>query len=86
MCMETVVTKYQLVPPYYSTPQTEPGTPNNSERECVMITQIHIYNNRKKKVMKLLSAATKVNSVYKLKYIIPNQTKQPGSISVKTPV
>ena len=30
MCMETVVTEYQLVPPYYGTPQTEPGTPNNS--------------------------------------------------------
>ena len=29
MCMETVVTEYQLVPPYYGTPQTEPGTPNN---------------------------------------------------------
>ena len=52
MCMETVVTEYQLVPPYYGTPQTEPGTPNNS-RERMYYDNTNTNNIRKKKVIRL---------------------------------
>ena len=54
MCMETVVTEYQLVPPYYGTPQTEPGTPNNS-RERMYYDNTNTNNIRKKKVIRQFS-------------------------------